>query len=104
MTINELMMDKEFCQRAESAKTTDEIVSLFAEKGLTVAAEQATEANSNKGNGELNEEMLDAVAGGCWFCKVGGFFVYLVSRAGGSSRAEARANRDDFRAKNCMKS
>ena len=40
METKELWMDEEFCKKVDAASDTEEIIRLFAEKGVTVTAEQ----------------------------------------------------------------
>ena len=40
METKELWMDEEFCKKVDAASNTEEIIRLFAEKGVTVTAEQ----------------------------------------------------------------
>ena len=79
METKELWMDEEFCKKVDAASDTEEIIRLFAEKGVTVTAEQIASVKAAQ-DGELDETALDGVAGGCVFCRVGGWFVYLVVR------------------------
>ena len=85
METKELWMDEEFCKKVDAASDTEEIIRLFAEKGVTVTAEQIASVKAAQ-DGELDEAALDGVAGGCVFCRVGGWFVYLVVRCGGGDR------------------
>lgn len=80
-----------------SSSDTEEIIRLFAEKGVTVTAEQIASVKAAQ-DGELDEAALDGVAGGCVFCRVGGWFVYLVVRCGGGDREAAREKKQSFRA------
>lgn len=65
MRLEDLLTDREFCEKIEVAKDTDAVIKLFAEKGITVTAEQIAEAKAETLNGEeLDEGTLDAVSGG----------------------------------------
>lgn len=96
METKELWMDEEFCKKVDAASDTEEIIRLFAEKGVTVTAEQIASVKAAQ-DGELDEAALDGVAGGCVFCCVGGWFVYLVVRCGGGDRDAAREKKQSFR-------
>ena len=96
METKELWMDAEFCKKVDAASDTEEIIRLFAEKGVTVTAEQIASVKAAQ-DGELDEAALDGVAGGCVFCRVGGWFVYLVVRCGGGDREAAREKMQSFR-------
>ena len=92
METKELWMDEEFCKKVDAASDTEEIIRLFAEKGVTVTAEQIASVKAAQ-DGELDEAALDGVAGGC----VGGWFVYLVVRCGGGDRDAAKEQMQSFR-------
>ncbi len=96
METKELWMDEEFCKKVDAASDTEEIIRLFAEKGVTVTAEQIASVKAAQ-DGELDEAALDGVAGGCVFCCVGGWFVYLVVRCGGGDRDAAKEQMQSFR-------
>ena len=65
MRLEDLLTDREFCEKVEAAKDTNAVIKLFAEKGIAVTSTQIAEAKAATANGEeLNEEMLDAVSGG----------------------------------------
>ena len=70
---------------------------MFAQEGVTVTEEQVLTAKASGKEEELSESALDSVAGGCIFCRVGGWFVYAVVRAGGGSKQEAREKKQSFR-------
>ena len=62
METKELWMDEEFCKKVDAASDTEEIIRLFAEKGVTVTAEQIASVKAAQ-DGELDEAALDGVAG-----------------------------------------
>lgn len=65
MEFENLMQDREFCEKLENAENDDVIIQLFAEKGIDVTKEQLAEAREMASHGdELDEEMLDKVSGG----------------------------------------
>ncbi len=65
MEFENLMRDREFCEKLENAENDDVIIQLFAEKGIDVTKEQLAEAREMVNHGdELDEEMLDKVSGG----------------------------------------
>lgn len=65
MEFENLMHDREFCEKLENAENDDVIIQLFAEKGIDVTKEQLAEAREMISRGdELDEEMLDKVSGG----------------------------------------
>lgn len=97
MDKNALWSNEEFCQKVHAAKSTEEVIRLFAEEGVTVTEEQILAAKDSKNEEELTETALDSVAGGCVICRVGGWFVYAVVRAGGGSKQEAREKKQSFR-------
>ena len=84
METKELWMDEEFCKKVDAASDTEEIIRLFAEKGVTVTAEQIASVKAAQ-DGELDEAALDGVAGGCVFC------------CGGGDREAAREKMQSFR-------
>ena len=88
METKELWMDEEFCKKVDEASDTEEIIRLFAEKGVTVTAEQIASAKAAL-DGELDETALDGVAGGCLGCRIGVLLVYLIVRIHGGSSREA---------------
>lgn len=97
METNALWTNEEFCKKVNDAKSTEEVIRLFADEGVTVTEEQILAAKASENEGELTETTLDSVAGGCVFCRVGGWFVYAVVRAGGGSKQEAREKKQSFR-------
>ncbi len=87
-----LLQDKELNEKVKQAKNADEVVALFAEKGVDVPKEIAQElfepAEINES--ELDEEDLEAVSGGGIFGSIlGGGVAYLIKRLKGMSKAEA---------------
>ena len=65
MEFENLMHDREFCEKLENAENDDVIIQLFADKGIDVTKEQLAEARGMISRGdELDEEMLDKVSGG----------------------------------------
>ena len=65
MEFENLMHDREFCEKLENAENDDVIIQLFADKGIDVTKEQLAEAREMISRGdELDEEMLDNVSGG----------------------------------------
>ena len=97
METNALWTNEEFCKKVNDAKSTEEVIQLFADEGVTVTEEQILAAKASENEGELTETALDSVAGGCVICRVGGWFVYAVVRAGGGSKQEAREKKQSFR-------
>lgn len=68
-TVESMVSNKEFMARAAQVQSTQEIVDLLAEYGVNVTEEQLIEAveavEAEYGESEeLNEEALEAVAGG----------------------------------------
>ena len=64
MEFENLMQDREFCEKLENAENDDVIIQLFAEKGFSVTKEQIEEARAAAQQEELDEESLDGVSGG----------------------------------------
>lgn len=92
MAYEELLNNKEFNEQVASAKNAEEVVALFAEKGVEVPLEIAQELFEEPSdlNGELSEEDLDNVAGGKWGGAIlGGGVAYIVSRLTGKSRIKS---------------
>ncbi len=63
MNIEELMYDKEFNEQVEKAANAEEVVSLFASRGIEVPLGIAQEL-FHQPESELNESELENVAGG----------------------------------------
>lgn len=61
--MEELIKNEEFMKKLESAESPEEAVALFKENGVEVTVEEL-EKIAKMGSGELDEEMLDDVAGG----------------------------------------
>lgn len=61
-------MDKGFCENMAMCSTVDELVELFASGGIEIDPAEMEDALAAsqvaQGNGELNEDDLDNVAGG----------------------------------------
>ena len=59
-------ISKELLEKAKQAKTAEELIEMAKEENIELTVEQATKAlaKMNK-NGELSDEELDNVAGGC---------------------------------------
>lgn len=99
MDIMAILADKEFEAKVNAAANNEEVIALFAERGLIVNEEMIAEAiDAGEVNAELNENELDNVAGGCIICNIAGGFAYLVVRAGGGSRADAKKAKNDVKA------
>lgn len=60
-------MENELIQKAKECKSVDEIVALAKENGREITPEQAAGyfAELNPASGEIADEELDGVAGGC---------------------------------------
>ena len=64
--IKTLMENKEFSEKIALTETTEEVIAVFAEYGVTVTAEDldAALAAAKVGGDEISENDLDNVAGG----------------------------------------
>lgn len=63
----ELMADEDFVKNIEQAKTEEEYIEAFTEKGIDVTSEDLADTVkelSSRKSGELNEEDLEVVQGG----------------------------------------
>ena len=58
-------MNRELLEKARSAKSADEIVSIAKEGGFDIDAEKAAGLFSMLKSGEISEEELENAAGGC---------------------------------------
>lgn len=60
-------MEKELMLKAKECKSVEELLNLAKENGVELTEEQAKEyfAKMNPSNGELADDELDNVAGGC---------------------------------------
>ena len=68
--LEEASKDKEYLEKVNKAETPEAVIALAAEKGFTLTAE---DLKPDQPTGELNEDELDAVAGGkACGCVVGG--------------------------------
>lgn len=88
MEFENLMQDREFCEKLENAENDDVIIQLFAEKGFSVTKEQIEEARAATQQEELDEESLDGVSGGILLGAAswgGRFLVKLISKWGRST-------------------
>ena len=93
MTFEELLNNEEFNAQVNAAKDAQEVVDLFAAKGIEVSAEIAQELfEQPSGDAELSADDLDNVAGGALGgAIVGGSAAYLYYRKKGYSKAAALA-------------
>ena len=73
--LQELLQDKDFVLAALDAESVEAVQKLFADKGVTVTAEQVGEmaevfskavSMAQNADGELSEEELKEAAGGCF--------------------------------------
>lgn len=66
--VEQLLKDDAFLKEVECAETTEDVCACFASHGVSITEEQLNELVSiiavHDGENELNEEMLDSVAGG----------------------------------------
>ena len=92
MKFEELLTNVEFNQQVDAAKNAQEVVDLFAAKGVEVPMEIAQELFERPADAELSADDLDNVAGGAfWGAVVGGGTAYVVSRLSGKGRAASAA-------------
>lgn len=63
MTMEELMKDEVFLKLLDAANTAEEAAELFARKGVQISVQELAYAFANESE-ELDENALDAVAGG----------------------------------------
>ena len=96
MTFEELINDEEFVDRFSNVTNAQEVVSLFADKGIQVSQEVAQEVFDRVADTELSADDLDGVAGGGWVGEriaqsVAFHAMYIVYRSKGYSVAQARA-------------
>lgn len=91
MNMEELMNDAEFLAGYANVSTPEELVDVFAARGIEIAPELAAEAFAPvSADGELDMEDLEGVSGGC---KIGSKIfkiTYTVCRMQGYSPVEAR--------------
>ena len=78
--LEELFSNQEFVNALGAADKAEEVVRIFAENGVEMSTEEAEKFLEGRANGaqsgELNEDELDAVAGGwgvCYTCFRHGF-------------------------------
>ena len=92
MKFEELLTNVEFNQQVAAAKDAQEVVDLFAAKGIEVPMEIAQELFEQPADAELSADDLDNVAGGgLWGAVAGGAAAYVVSRLTGKSRTASAA-------------
>ena len=94
MTFEELLTNEEFSNQVAAAKDAQEVVALFADKGIEMPADLAQELFERPAdlNGELSADDLDNVAGGGWIgAAIGSSAAYLYYRKKGYSHARALA-------------
>ena len=89
--MEELITNEEFNLQVSAAKNAQEVVELFAAKGVEIPMELAQELfEKPAADAELSADDLDDVAGGGWVCAaVGGTAAYLYYRSKGYSKAAA---------------
>lgn len=98
MKFEELMNDVSFQEQLSAAAGPEEVVALFAAKGIDVPVEIAAEVFAPvSADGELSEDALEDVAGGC----LGGSILYHLCYIGnrvikGMSKKEARQAASDL--------
>ena len=80
METKELWMDEEFCKKVDAASDTEEIIRLFAEKGVTVTTEQIASVKAAQ-DGELDEAALDGVAASSAASADGSFISWSAAAA-----------------------
>ena len=89
--LEEASKDKEYLEKVNKAETPEAVIALAAEKGFTLTAE---DLKPDQPTGELNDDELDAVAGGkACGCFIGGggeaghydAVCYCVSAGAGSA-------------------
>ena len=92
MKFEELLTNVEFNQQVDAAKNAQEVVDLFAAKGVEVPMEIAQELFERPADAELSADDLDNVAGGgIWGAVIGGSCAYVYSRLSGKSRTASAA-------------
>ena len=88
MKFEELLTNVEFNQQVAAAKDAQEVVDLFAAKGIEVPMEIAQELFEQPADAELSADDLDNVAGGAfWGAVAGGGCAYIYSRLSGKGVA-----------------
>ena len=94
MTFEELITNEEFSLQVSNAANAQEVVSLFAGKGIEVSHDLAQELFERPADAdaELSADDLDNVAGGGWVgAAIGSSAAYLYYRKKGYSVARALA-------------
>lgn len=91
MTFEELLTNEEFSNQVANAKDAQEVVALFAGKGIEISMDLAQELFEKPVEGELSEEALDDVVGGWVGAAIGSSAAYLYYRSKGYSKAKALA-------------
>lgn len=92
MTFEELLTNEEFNKQVSEAKNAQEVVALFADKGIEISVDLAQELFERpaEANAELSVDDLDNVAGGGWVgAVVGASAAYLYYRSKGYSKTKA---------------
>lgn len=81
--IETAMADEAMLEALANAQSKEEIISLFADKGIEMEEEMAQEVYTNirrvSESGELDEEMLDAVNGGFSLAVAAGVVVGFIT-------------------------
>lgn len=81
MSIKELLKDEAFAEQINAAASLEEVATLLKAKGADVTA-QGLKSAMNAEEGELDEDALDAVAGGLSILS----WIKLLFRSGNTSR------------------
>ena len=89
-TMEMLKNDTELLEQLDKAQSAEEIATLMRAKGYEVTDENAAAAVAYKTNEELNEDMLDNVAGGVVLELVVGAYVVGTIAAYGTAFAMSK--------------
>ena len=87
-----LRNDTELLEQLDNAQSAEEIATLMRGKGYEVTDENAAAAFAYKNSEELNEDMLDNVAGGLFVEFMVGAYVVGVIAAYGTAFVASREN------------
>ena len=103
MTFEELLNDEEFVDRFSNVTNAQEVVDLFADKGIEVSQEVAQEVFDRVADTELSADDLDGVAGGgkvseriAQSVAFHAMYIYYRSKGYSIDAARTKARRDIY--------
>lgn len=80
------MAKEAFVEKLKTAETVEQAIALFADEGVAVTAEEFATYLESSQIGDLSEEDLDDVSGGCAICigfRIAKAIVKYVNRSSG---------------------